>query len=231
MTGPITFRYFVSGDEPETVETGTGGLFRLGLGEPLALAEVLRPNGEWVLSDRIARHELLGSDDTFTETTPDRAREIVLAWLARGRITVRPRTLPGDPDDGFGRRWSRRRERCCGLRPRPPRNRSRRSGPRYHHRHRPDRVRDLPVPIGAVSTDRPNWQVLVSRLTGVGNRLTGVPNCASSGAESSDNRSPIGLSGAVRTAITWRWTGSWVSAGGWLQGQVSLPGLDRYQHG
>ena len=101
MSELTPFRFFVSGDEPGTVEAGVGGLFRLGTGEPLALAEVLRPNGEWVLSDRIARAHLLGSDDTFTETTAERARQIILAWLSRGRISVRPKTLPGDPGDGL----------------------------------------------------------------------------------------------------------------------------------
>lgn len=97
----IEWRYFIHSNQPETVESGTGALLRLEAGDPWALGEVMMPDGNWVISDDLVRYHLLGSNDIdLNETTPERARAILLAWQQRGRIRRLPASLPGDPADG-----------------------------------------------------------------------------------------------------------------------------------
>jgi hypothetical protein len=115
-----SWRYFISSDEPDSVETGTGALLRLEQGDPWALAEVIRPTGEWVNSDRLARYHLLGSTDTgLSETTPARALQIVQAWYERGRLSALPASLPGadeaerrSPEEETARQTLRERARA-----------------------------------------------------------------------------------------------------------------------
>jgi hypothetical protein len=92
-------RYYIDSPEPESVEFARGALIRLEDGAPWIMAEYLAVDGVWRATETLARYHLRGSNEpTITEATPERAREIVIAWQARGRINALP--MPWPVDDG-----------------------------------------------------------------------------------------------------------------------------------
>jgi hypothetical protein len=90
-------KYYIWSNEPDSIEFGDGGLMRLEDGAPWLMAEFLAPEGGWEATELMARHYLLGSTDAaFTETTPERARSIAIAWLKIGRLSAPPHPMPGE---------------------------------------------------------------------------------------------------------------------------------------
>jgi hypothetical protein len=92
-------QYFIRTDDPDSVERGKGALLRLEEGEPWALAEAIVADGTWETMDLLARYHLLGSNDIpISETTAERARNILVTWHRLGRLSALPNPLPGEDD-------------------------------------------------------------------------------------------------------------------------------------
>jgi hypothetical protein len=95
----VDYLYFLEGPHPDSAHlTGHGkGLIRLEDDAPWDLAEFIAGDGTWAETDVLGRRHFLGSSDVqITEVTPERAREIVVAWHHLKRIENLPHPLPGN---------------------------------------------------------------------------------------------------------------------------------------
>ena len=84
------WEYRLLGDHPDRADAGGVGLVRLPVGGPVSLAELVWPDGEWRVTDRLWRITYEGADGRVTPIDTERAEQLLLRWVSTGRIATLP---------------------------------------------------------------------------------------------------------------------------------------------